>query len=93
MGIDDGRFKDYIRVSRHETRCSKCPHPIRSGEAFIWRYYYPTEREKAKLVRIHKECPKTGTTVRGGQMVSHRLHNPEIAGSTPAPATNLNKGG
>ncbi len=33
--------------------------------------------------------PRCGDTSRGGAAVARRAHNPEVAGSNPAPATNL----
>ena len=33
-----------------------------------------------------------GTILRGGAVVARRAHNPEVAGSSPAPATRFGRG-
>lgn len=37
-----------------------------------------------------RECPRRIQFTQGGAVVVHRNHNPEVAGSNPAPAINLN---
>lgn len=40
------------------------------------------------IIGAANEFARNDTELQGGQVVSHRTHNPEIVGSNPTPATN-----